>query len=126
MRSTKMTDKSELADTLRDQLQRTGMTVDGLAERTKIPRSTIRSLLEEPISAVLPERVYLRGHTSTLAKELGMDVDDVLRAFDARYPVHAPETEDIEGGWLRRNTIVGAGLGCFALVAVAIAFASGF
>lgn len=121
-----MAEKSELAENLRDQLQRTGMTVDGLAERTKIPRSTIRALLEEPISAVLPERVYLRGHTSTLAKELGMDVDDVLRAFDARYPVDPPETADLEGGWVRRNTIVGAGLGCFALIAVALAFASVF
>lgn len=121
-----MTERSELAETLREQLKLTGMTVDGLAERTKIPRSTIRALLEEPISAVLPERVYLRGHTSTLARELGMDLDEVLRAFDARYPVDPPETGDLESGWAKRNTIVGAGLGCFALIAVALAFASVF
>lgn len=121
-----MVDKSELAESLREQLQRTGMTVDGLADRTKIPRSTIRALLEEPISAVLPERVYLRGHTSTIARELGMDVEEVLRAFDVRYPVDAPDTDDIESGWARRSTIVGAGLGCFALIAVALAFASVF
>jgi len=121
-----MADKSELADTLREQLKRTGMTVDSLADRTKIPRSTIRALLEEPISAVLPERVYLRGHTATLAKELGMDIEEVLRAFDVRYPTDPPSTGDLESGWATRSTIVGAGLGCFALIAVALAFASVF
>jgi cytoskeletal protein RodZ len=121
-----MVEKSPLAESLREQLQRTGMTVDTLADRTKIPRSTIRALLEDPLSAVLPERVYLRGHTSTLAREMGMDVDDVLRAFDERYPIEPPEADDLEGSWARRSAIVGAGLGCFALIAVVVAFASVF
>lgn len=121
-----MTTNNDLADRLKDQLQRTGATVEALAERTKIPRPTILSLLEEPVSAVLPERVYLRGQTATLARELGMDVDEVLRAFDARYPEEHGTEPESTSGLGRRATIVGAGLGCFALVAVVLAFASGF
>lgn len=123
-----MTDERGLEDSLREQLQRTGLTVDSLAERTKIPRATIQSLLGEPVSAILPERVYLRGQAAIIAKELGMNEQQVLQAFDARYP-RAIETSDpsstgLGGG--RGTAILGAGLGCIAIIAVVAAFASVF
>ncbi|HJL42228.1 MAG TPA: helix-turn-helix domain-containing protein [Myxococcales bacterium LLY-WYZ-16_1] len=123
-----MTEECGLEESLKEQLQRTGLTVDALADRTKIPRATIQSLLGEEVSAILPERVYLRGQTATLAKELGMNVDSVLAAFDARYPKAREELDEpsTPAGRGRGTAFLGAGLGCIAILAVVAAFASAF
>lgn len=123
-----MTEERGFEETLKEQLQRTGLTVDALADRTKIPRATIQSLLGEEVSAILPERVYLRGQTATIAKELGMNVESVLTAFDLRYPKALPPEVDepVRGGWARGNAILGAGLGCIAVMAVVAAFVTAF
>ncbi|MEM7678269.1 MAG: helix-turn-helix domain-containing protein, partial [Myxococcota bacterium] len=57
---------SELAKQLRAAIEDSKHTIDQLADRTKVPRTTILALVEEPIAAVLPERVYLRGHLKVL------------------------------------------------------------
>lgn len=100
-------------------LDRSGLTVDDLAERTKITRPTIRMFLGSTEPAVLPQRVYLRGHLSVLARELGMDIEDTLHQFDLMFP-RASEMERMERP--RTNaaaTAIGVGLvgiGVFAVI----------
>jgi cytoskeletal protein RodZ len=114
-----------LAAWLAEGLRRRALTVDDLAERTKVPRSTIQSFLDEPISALLPERVYLRGQLCSLARELRLDPVEGLRHFDARYPVSPWSEEVAERGRFSVGTItLAAGLGCIAVVAVVLAFAT--
>ncbi len=119
------TPREALADHLRTSLEKADVTVDVLADRTKVPRATIRALLEEPISGIVPERVYLRGHLWVLAKELDLDRDTVLALFDAAYP-EAPTTEDLAGAprFGTGSVAVAAGLATVALLAVVLAFAN--
>jgi cytoskeletal protein RodZ len=104
-------------------LEQSGLDVDTLAERTKVPRSTIRSLLGERVSAILPERVYLRGQAVLIARELGVDADAVRTSFDREHPVEPVHTGDIEEPRLGRGTtVVAASLGCVAILAIVLAF----
>ncbi|MEM1022351.1 MAG: helix-turn-helix domain-containing protein [Myxococcota bacterium] len=121
-----MTDEKALAALIKPQLSRRGLTVSALAERTKVPRSTIRWLLGEDVVAVLPGRIYLRGQTRALAKELGLSEADVMAAFDASFPVPDAYDPDPTEPLRRRAALIGASLGCAALVMVVIAFASAF
>ena len=98
--------------------------VETLEQRTKIPRSIIRGLLDEQISAVTPERVYLRGHASTLARVMGVDVPEMRALFDAAYPEAADlRAPDLDARFGRVPMAVAAGLGGIAVLAVILAFA---
>jgi cytoskeletal protein RodZ len=112
---------SSLAHRFRDQMSLTGLTVDGLADRTKIPRATIRWLLEEETAAVLPGRVYLRGQTAILAREMGMNVEAVLAEFDRRMPAEDPDASTAEPRPSFNGTWIGAGLGLALLAVLVIA-----
>jgi cytoskeletal protein RodZ len=113
-----------LSERLKDAQQRSKVDVDTLADRTKIPRATIRSLMGENVSAVLPERVYLRGQVLTLARELGLDVSAARELFEQEHPVvKPPVTEDIvEPRFSAGTTVLAASLGCIALLAIVLAF----
>ncbi|MGF1508519.1 MAG: helix-turn-helix domain-containing protein [Myxococcota bacterium] len=115
---------TSLAARFRDQLKLTGLTIDALAERTKIPRATIQWILEEEVAGVLPDRAYLRGHTATLAKELGMDVEGALGAFDQRMPRAQVVSDEAQPVFPRNTALVGAGLGCLAVITMVLVFAS--
>ena len=116
---------SELARELRAAIEASGQTIDLLSDRTKVPRTTILALIEEPIAAVLPERVYLRGHTKVLAQALRLDPAAMMSAFDAAYPVSRPATDPMQAATLpTRKLAVSAGLYGIALLAVAVAFAT--
>lgn len=119
------TAREALANHLRASLDERHVDVDVLADRTKVPRATIRALLEEPISGIVPERVYLRGHLSVLARELKIDRDETLALFDAAYP-EAPTTEDLVNAprFGTGSVAVAAGLATVALLAVVLAFAN--
>ncbi len=113
-----------LSQRLKQSLERSKVDVDTLAERTKIPRGTIRSLLGENVSAVLPERVYLRGQVVILARELGIDPEEARQWFDDENPVAHVTTEDLLEAprFGPGTTIVAASLGCIALLAIVLAF----
>jgi cytoskeletal protein RodZ len=121
-----MADEKALAALIKPQLNRRGLTVSALADRTKVPASTIRWLLGEDIFAVLPGRVYLRGQTRAIAKELGLSEGDVLSAFDAAFPKPDEVDPDPTEPLRRRAALIGASLGCAAIVMVVIAFVSVF
>jgi hypothetical protein len=63
---------------------RLGLTVDRLAERTRIRPHVIESI-EVDDFAPCGGDFYARGHLRTLARVLGIDVTPLLTAYDQRY-----------------------------------------
>lgn len=117
-------ERQTLADRLKGAMSQRGISVEAVAETTKIPRSTLQALLDEPVSAVLPERVYLRGHLGVVANELGLDRSEMNDLFDAAYPPR----QDVSLGPVGPRFSAGsmalvASLGGMALLAVVLAFA---
>lgn len=119
-----MEELSDLAVQLRAAIEASNQSIEELAERTKVPRTTILALIEEPIAAVLPERVYLRGHLKVLAQALKLDAAEMVAAFDEAYPVASASVEAVPADSPTRQLAVSAGLYGIALLAVAVAFAT--
>ena len=114
-----------LSHHLNEAFKRSKIDVDTLADRTKVPRSTIRSLLGENVSAVLPERVYLRGQLVTIAREVGLDMNEARALFDKEHPVEQVVTGDLEAPrFSAGTTVLAASLGGIALLAIVLAFVS--
>jgi hypothetical protein len=63
---------------------RLGLTVDGLAERTRIRPHVIESI-EVDDFAPCGGDFYARGHLRTLCRVLGVDAAPLLRAYDDKY-----------------------------------------
>lgn len=118
--------QTNLARHLETALAESGLSVDTVAERTKIPRTTILHLMKKPVSAILPERVYLRGHLRVLARELRTDPDDLVSLFDDAFPepVDAVPTEPERDRFKSQSVAVSAALGGVALLSVVAAFMS--
>jgi cytoskeletal protein RodZ len=64
--------------------RRLGLTVDQLAERTRIRPHVIEAIEVDDFSACGGD-FYARGHLRTLARVLGVDVAPILTAYDERY-----------------------------------------
>lgn len=67
---------------------RLGLTVDQLAERTRIRPHVIESIEVDDFEPCGGD-FYARGHLRTLARVLGVDVTPLLASYDERY-AHAP------------------------------------
>lgn len=67
---------------------RLGLTVDDLAERTRIRPHVLESIEVDDFGPCGGD-VYARGHLRTVARVLGMDADALVASFDERY-AHAP------------------------------------
>ena len=104
-------------------LRTSAFDVAALADRTKIPRATVRFLLGEDVSVILPERVYLRGQVAAISRELGLDPAEAKATFDREHPEVA-RPEHLSGGRAlsHRSLAVAATFGCIAIVAVVLAF----
>ena len=77
---------------------RLGLTVDQLAERTRIRPHVIESI-EVDDFAPCGGDFYARGHLRTLARVLGVDVAPLLTAYDERYadaPINARRVFEAE------------------------------
>jgi len=117
------TERQALADKLKQAIAAKGITVEVVADTTKIPRSTLQALMDEPVSGVLPERVYMRGHLGVVAGELGLDRAEMNSLFDSAYP--CPDRAASGPAVPRLSTTsmaFMAGLGGMALLAVVLAF----
>ncbi len=64
--------------------RRLGLTVDALAERTRIRPHVIEAIEVDDFSACGGD-FYARGHLRTLARVLGLDVAPLLETYDDRY-----------------------------------------
>lgn len=73
---------------LRAARTRLGLSVDQLAERTRIRPHVIESMEVDDFQPCGGD-FYARGHLRTLARVLGIDVAPLLESFDDRY-AHAP------------------------------------
>lgn len=117
--------QSNLARHLETALAKAGLSVMELAERTKVPRTTILHLMSKPVSAILPERIYLRGHLLVLARELHANPNDLLSLFDDAFPEQSVAAPEPERERFRSQTVaVSAALGGVALLSVVAAFVS--
>lgn len=117
--------QTNLARNLKTALAQANVTVDALADRTKVPRTTILHLMNEPVEAILPERVYLRGHLGVLVREVGADVAHFEALFDEAFPLAQDEDEAPEQRRFRSQSMaVSATLGGVALLSVIAAFVS--
>lgn len=117
--------EGQLARRLSAALSARGTTVDAVAERTKVPRSTIHALLGAPDPAILPQRIYMRGHIIIIARELGIPTDEAARLFDAEHPVERTVEEEVRPpGFNRPAVALAAGLCSIAVLAVILAFIS--
>jgi cytoskeletal protein RodZ len=111
-----------LAKRLAEAIAEKHLTVEQLADRTKVHRSTLLALLEEPINAVIPPRIYLRGHTLVVARELGIPVDEAASLFDESYPEGGDDSIDLTGPrFPRAHVALAAGLGSIAILALVLA-----
>lgn len=111
-----------LAECLGRALEKKGQSIEGVAERTKVPPATIRALLGSREPAVLPQRAYLRGHVAIIARDLDVDVDAMLGQFDLEHPRDPPAAPVDNSRFHPALITVAAGLGCLAIIAVILAF----
>ncbi len=85
---------------------RLGLTVDALAERTRIRPHVIEAIEVDDFSACGGD-FYARGHLRTLARVLGVEVAPLLETYDAQYadapidPRRVFEAELAGGGSIR-------------------------
>jgi cytoskeleton protein RodZ len=88
-----MMELQEIGDLLRRERQKQGLSVDELMERTKISRRVILAI-EEGQQSGLPHPVYAKGFVKTYAGILGLDPEEVGRAFSSIYGIEddAPMT----------------------------------
>jgi cytoskeletal protein RodZ len=119
-----MDQSTTLAELLQNALEHKGTSVDAVAEKTKVPRSTLRALLGATDPAILPQRIYLRGHVGVFAKELGVDLGEVYARFDRENPSES-KIEQIEEPRVSRGSMAAAAaLGGIGIIAVILAFAN--
>ena len=115
-----------LAAQLAEAMSKAAMTPEAVADRTKVPLSTLQALLGEPQPggyAVLPARAYLRGHLGLAAREIGWSREEALALFDETYP--PAKTEEIvkDAPGLKTGSVaLAAGLLGVGILAVILAF----
>ena len=115
-----------LATKMKEALEGADLTIDDLAARTKVPRSTLRALNGEDVNALLPGRVYLSGHWLLAARELGIARDEATALFDETYPVEASGDPIVDLPRLSpAAALLAAGLSVVGIVAVVLAFIGG-
>jgi cytoskeletal protein RodZ len=77
---------------LRAARQARGITVRDIAQRTKIPVSTLEAL-ERNDTSRLPGGIFSRSFVRAYAHEAGLDPDETLREFQRCFPDQAPVSE---------------------------------
>lgn len=70
---------------LREARERAGLSVRDIADRTKIPSTTLDAL-ERDDYARLPGGIFLRAFVRSFAGEVGLDPEEAVRRFVARHP----------------------------------------
>lgn len=106
--------------------ERLRLSVDDLAERTRIRPHVIEAMEVDDFSACGGD-VYARGHLRTLARVLGIDAEPLVAAYDARYasgPVTARRVFEAElAGPGRALRPTGGGPRWSVLIAVVLVLA---
>ena len=77
-----------LGDYLREERQKQGKTLEQIAQKTRISRSTLQAI-EDNRDELLPPALHVRGFLKLYARELGLNMEDIL----ARLPQQPIRTE---------------------------------
>lgn len=117
-----------LADSLSEGLQASGLSAAELSQRTRVPETTILAFLALRDARDLPERAYLWAHLGLLCREIRLDHERLRPSFDQRFPVPtisntSPSRSNAiaSSAWSR---VLVTGLGAAALLAMVMAAAS--
>ncbi len=82
-----MSEPQTLADLLAQKIATRGLSIETIAERTKVTKSTLQAFLGSvPHPSMLPSRVYLRGHLLLVVKLLELDQEQALALFERAFP----------------------------------------
>lgn len=73
--------------------EKLGLSVKDLTERTKIPTRLIE-MIEVGNFAGLPARAYAVGFARSLAREVGLDPEDIVRQVNGEMNVHVPDQRE--------------------------------
>ena len=82
------------ATRLRQAREAKGLSCRQLAETTKLSARTIEALEDDRLSA-LPEGIYRRAIIRSVASEVGLNPDQLLREFSAAHPQDLPATASV-------------------------------
>lgn len=66
-----------LGDYLREEREKQGKTLEQIAEKTRISRSTLQAI-EDNRDELLPPTLHVRGFLKLYARELGLNMEDIL------------------------------------------------
>lgn len=69
-----------------------GLSLDDVAHLTKVRRAILEAL-EREARRELPEKVFVLGYVRSYANTLGLNVEDVVRRFNAMWGDDAAEAE---------------------------------
>ena len=90
-----------VADQIAAARQASGLSIEDLARRTRIPATRLKAL-EAGAYELLPPPIYSRGYVRACAIELKLDPDALVRRFDAERPAPAatppPPSSYVEAG----------------------------
>lgn len=79
----------EVATRLRDARAQRGLTLDEVANATRIPRATLANL-EAGRYELLPAAVFVRGFIRSYARVVGIDPNPIVRAYESRGQATGP------------------------------------
>lgn len=84
---------------LREERQKQGKTLEQIAQKTRISRSTLQAI-EDDRDELLPPSSYFRGFLKLYARELGLNTEDLLERLPQHTAEHSrlalPPAPDIE------------------------------
>lgn len=101
---TETADANSVGALLRQERETRGISLETVAEATKIGKNYLRAL-EEDRYQDLPAAAYLPGFIRAYATYLGLPVDELVRRATAHVPVGASETATVNRPVVTRNGI---------------------
>ncbi|MBP1605439.1 MAG: cytoskeletal protein RodZ [Acidobacteria bacterium] len=113
-------ERTGLGARLREAREHRNLTLQALAERTKIPAANLDAIETEQVHK-LPGGIFARSFVRAYAREVGLDPEEAVRDFLRAHPEHAPpDAQDVHD----QEPIEPTGSGSAGrLVVVIVAFA---
>jgi cytoskeletal protein RodZ len=120
-----MSEPQTLAELLARAIESRGLTIEAIADRTKVTKSTLAAFLGGTDPALLPSRVYLRGHLLLVVKMLELDPARALVLFDQAFPIAADSAPSELPRMSRASVAFAAGLAGLGVLAIVLSVVTG-
>jgi cytoskeletal protein RodZ len=98
----------DIGGTLRDARERQGLSIDSLAQATKI-KARILHAIERNAFDQVPAGVYTRGFLRTFAREVGLDPEEIISAYLAELRARDATQSPASGSVTADATVEAAG-----------------